>query len=165
MRRVAIAVIAVVAVSLVALVQAPAAGLAPQKGRAARRAPVSKKGASRMLKGLWGGQHIALHVTDAGARVEYDCGRGTIDSPIRPDGAGRFDLRGTHIEERGGPVRAPDIREENGEGPVAAGRPARYKGRVREGQMTLTVTLADTGEDLGTFSLAHGREPEIVRCY
>lgn len=116
-----------------------------------------------MLKGLWGGRHISLQVTDAGARVEYDCGRGTIDAPIRTDPAGRFDLRGTHTEERGGPVRAPDIRE--AEEGAAAGRPARYKGRVTGGRMTLTVTLADTGEEIGTFSLAHGREPEIVRCY
>jgi hypothetical protein len=118
-----------------------------------------------MQKGLWGGRHISLNVTDSGARIEYDCGRGTIDSPIRPDGAGRFEVRGTHIEERGGPVRAPDIREQNGEGPVVTGSPARYKGRVREGRMTLTVTLADTGEEIGTFSLVHGREPQIVRCY
>ena len=151
--------VTVIAVIFVVLLQAPAAaGFAPQKGRAARRAPASKQRTSRMLKGLWGGRHIALHVGDAGARIEYDCGRGTIDSPIRPDASGRFDLRGTHTVERGGPVRADDIGKEKG-------RPARYRGRVTGNRMTLTVTLADTGEDLDTFSLVHGREPEIVRCY
>jgi hypothetical protein len=40
----------------------------------------------------------------------------------------------------------------------------RLSGRVGGGLMKLTVTRAGTGKLVGTFSLARGREPSVVRC-
>ena len=73
-----------------------------------------------LLAGEWGGPHIRLIASDAGARVEYDCATGSIDDPLRPDGEGRFESRGSYVEERGGPV----LRGE----PAPKPRPARYRG-------------------------------------
>lgn len=62
---------------------------------------------------------------------------------------------GTHSPEHGGPVREDET-------PVV--RPARYAGRVEDRRMTLTVTLTDTGEILGTFALTQGVAGRLTRC-
>jgi hypothetical protein len=109
----------------------------------------------RVAAGTWGGQHVALAVTADGGRIEYDCAHGALDEPLALDGSGRFDVTGTHTPERGGPVREDDK-------PVS--RPARYAGRVDGRRMTLTVTLTDTGELLGTFALTQGVAGRLTKC-
>ena len=106
-------------------------------------------------KGAWGGEHIGLEVTDGGGRVEYDCAHGTIDQKIVTDAAGRFEARGTHVRERGGPARRGEPEDKH---------PAVYRGQIKGHTMTLSVTESDTGESAGTFTLTLGREPHIVKC-
>ena len=105
--------------------------------------------------GTWGGEHVGLEVTEQGGAVEYDCAHGTIDQKIVPDAGGNFDLRGTHVRERGGPVR---------KGAAEDSHPASYKGQIKGDVMTLTVTETDTGEAVGTFTLTLGRQPRIMKC-
>jgi len=105
--------------------------------------------------GNWGGDHVSLTVTNEGGTLEYDCGSGTIDQPFVVDGAGRFDLRGTHVRERPGPIRV-------GEEPDR--HPARYTGRIDGNRMTLTVTMTDLDQGVGTFTLTLGASPRIVKC-
>jgi hypothetical protein len=73
--------------------------------------------------------------------------------PILLDRDGRFDVRGKHIKEHGGPIRA----NEN------SSHAARYTGTVIGQEMTFTVVLIDTGESVGTFKVTHGRKPRIVK--
>jgi hypothetical protein len=87
--------------------------------------------------------------------VEYDCAHGTIDEPLVPDDAGRFEAKGTFVLERGGPLR---------EGETLETHAARYVGRMDGKTMTLTVTLIDTSQTVRTFSLALGAPPRIVKC-
>lgn len=108
-----------------------------------------------MQNGVWGGPHILMEVSQGGAKITYDCAHGTIDHEIVPDRDGRFDLQGTHVSEVGGPVRSDHE-------PVS--HAARYTGRYDGKTMTLTVTLNDTKETVGTFSLTHGEQPELARC-
>jgi len=104
--------------------------------------------------GNWGGQHIGMIVSTDGATVEYDCARGTIDqSLLTADGT--FTAIGTHIREHGGPVR---------EGEPADKHPARYDGKTDGKTMTLEVTLTDTGEKLGPFTLQRGASPSVFKC-
>jgi hypothetical protein len=105
--------------------------------------------------GTWGGEHIGLEVTEDGGRVEYDCAHGTIDQRIITDAGGGFELRGTHVRERGGPVRRGDPEDSH---------PAIYQGRIEGDTMTLTVEESDTGQSVGTFTLKLGREPHVVKC-
>jgi len=107
------------------------------------------------LTGIWGGEHAGLEVTEGGGRVEYDCAHGTIDQKIVADARGVFELRGTHVRERGGPVRKGESEDSH---------PAVYKGQIEGDTMTLTVTESDTGQSVGTFTLTHGRQPHIVKC-
>jgi hypothetical protein len=105
--------------------------------------------------GSWGGEHIGLEVTPEGGRVEYDCAHGTIDQPVVTDAQGRFDLRGTHIREHGGPVRKDE---------TADSHPARFTGQIKGETMTLTVNESDTKEIVGTFTLVYGQKPQIMKC-
>lgn len=111
--------------------------------------------AQSIQKGLWGGEGIRLTVTADGATVEYDCGHGSIDEAISIDTHGRFELTGWHVQERGGAAR---------EGAADQTLAARYLGRVRNGQMTLSVELTDGGTTLGPFSLEHGKPVRLVKC-
>jgi len=104
--------------------------------------------------GNWGGQHIGMVVTNDGATIEYDCARGTIDQALLA-ADGMFTAIGTHIRGHGGPVR---------EGEVADKHPARYDGRTDGKTMTLEVTLTDSGEKLGTFTLQRGGSPGVFKC-
>src|SRR2546423_15128871 len=61
--------------------------------------------------GGWGGTHIQLTVTNGSASIEYDCATGTIDGPLKVESRGRFDWRGKHVGEHGGPVGINGNRE------------------------------------------------------
>jgi len=117
------------------------------------KAPMEQS--NRLADGVWGAEHIRLEVSGGGATIEYDCAHGTVDQTIAPDSAGNFDLQGTHTTERGGPIRV---------GEESRGRRARYVGRVKDDVMTLTVTLAETEETIGTFTLKRGSEVRLKKC-
>ncbi|HJW13640.1 MAG TPA: hypothetical protein VJ776_03035 [Thermoanaerobaculia bacterium] len=95
-----------------------------------------------------------LTIGQASALIVYDCAHGSIDQPFAANAQGQFDLAGTHVPETPGPIR--DVP------PVA--HPARYTGTTDGRTMTMTVTLTDTGQVLGTFTLTLGKTGHIVKC-
>ena len=107
----------------------------------------------RIATGVWGGQHINMKVGTKSATIEYDCATGVIDGPLVVDRNGNFDLRGTHRQQRGGPVRADE---------TATDRPAKYTGSIKGNTMTLRLKLDDSDEE--TFTLEKGKEGELFRC-
>jgi len=117
------------------------------------KAPAVKDG--QLAAGVWGGEHIRLEATDGGASVEYDCASSTIDRPVALDGQGNFDVKGRYAAQHAGPV----LRDEE-----ANSRPARYVGRVKGDEMTLTVSLTDTKETVGTFTLTRGSDGRLMKC-
>ena len=129
-----------------------------------RRAPMSQTSGRRggrrrapdsLLPGTWGGEHVRLEVTEGGATVEFDCAHATVEGRVVVDGAGRFNVAGTYVEEHGGPVRADES---------SGGFPVRLSGRVGGSLMRLTVTRARTRKVVGTFALARDREAELGKC-
>ena len=108
-----------------------------------------------MQNGVWGGDHILIEVTSTGATVMFECADGTIEESLVIDGNGRFDVRGVHIRRTGGPARSDQKPER---------LRARYSGSVKGNSMTLTVTLPDTNETEGTYSLTYNQRPELRRC-
>jgi hypothetical protein len=108
-----------------------------------------------LAEGLWGGEHVRMEVSAAETKIEFDCGHATIASRILIDKRGRFVAKGTYVEERGGPSR---------QGEEGHGYPAEFRGTVNGKNMKLTITRTDTNEVLGSFSLTHGREPQLVKC-
>lgn len=103
--------------------------------------------------GLWGGQHVSMHVRAKSATIEYDCASGVIDGPLVIDANGNFNLRGTHRMERGGPIRADEKPSEH---------PATYTGTIKGNTMTLTLKIGDSDEE--TFTLEKGKPGELVKC-
>jgi|SRR6266536_662287 len=106
-------------------------------------------------EGNWGGPHIMISVEGKSAAVEYDCAHGTIEGPLTIDGEGKFSFSGRHVRERGGPVR---------QGQAEDGHPAHYAGWTDGKKMTLTVTLMNTNEEVGTFELTHGQQARLFKC-
>ena len=104
--------------------------------------------------GHWGGQHIAMEVTEAGAEIDYDCAHGRITEKITPNREGKFMVKGVHARERGGPSRIDEQNEEA----------ASYGGSITGDTMTLTVTLTKNDETVGTFTLKHGSTGRIRKC-
>jgi hypothetical protein len=110
---------------------------------------------SGLAPGVWGGDHIALFANDSGATVEFDCAHGSINLPVVVDSAGRFDATGVFVREHGGPT-FPDQPEDS--------HPARYTGITDGSTMTLTITLTDSNQTIGTYVLFHGKVTHLVKC-
>jgi hypothetical protein len=124
-------------------------------GRPGTRVVAPRPAIQTVSLGGWGGDHVGLLLTATGGTLEYDCAHGTVDQPFVTDSAGRFQLAGTHTREHGGPIRGDEKPDKH---------PARYTGAVDGDTMTLTVTLTDSNEVLGNFTLTRGRTARIVRC-
>ena len=107
----------------------------------------------RIPTGVWGGEHISLDVGTKSAKIEYDCAHGMIEGPLEVDANGKFNLRGTHTPERGGPVRSDDS---------PRSLPATYVGSISGDKMTLTLKLSDTEDE--TFTLTKGKEANLFKC-
>ena len=106
------------------------------------------------LAGTWGGDHITLSVGDA-THLELDCAHGDIAGPLTIDGRRQFSVTGTFVFEHGGPVRIdepPDL------------HPARFSGSVTDNSMVLMISLTDSSQTIGTFSLRHGADGRVFKC-
>jgi hypothetical protein len=114
-----------------------------------------KGDSKRVPAGTWGATGINMDVTDAGATLDYDCAHGTVDEPLTLDAEGRFDARGSHYREHGGPIR---------EGAEDKGQPVHYLGQITEDTMTLTIKLLDGDTTVGSFTLARGKSGRIRKC-
>jgi hypothetical protein len=115
----------------------------------------SEQTGGSVSEGVWGGEHIHLEVSNKGATLEFDCAHGKILEPLTLDHAGRFQAKGTFTREHGGPVRETEN---------DAGQAAKYSGSIKDKKMTLSITLTDSSESLGTFNLVQGREGDLVKC-
>ena len=103
----------------------------------------------------WGGEHVRADVEAERVSFEFDCAHGAAGGPLALGTDGRFDLEGFFVAERGGPVRA---------GQKEKRQPARYSGRVEGETMTLSVTLTESGDSVGTFTLTRGRPARLTKC-
>ncbi|HEX7312748.1 MAG TPA: hypothetical protein VF297_02445 [Pyrinomonadaceae bacterium] len=101
----------------------------------------------QLAAGDWGGRHVRMEVSDGGALLVFDRARGSIKGPITLDAEGRFEARGEYAREGFGP---------RDEAEVPKGVPALYLGEVKGTSMTLTVTLAETLEEVATYTLTRG---------
>ena len=84
------------------------------------------------LTDQWGGPHAGLTLEGGGGRLVFDCAAGTIDEPIANGGA--FEVQGTYMPGRGGPVRV---------GEIYISKKATYRGTVDKDVVQLNVMLDD----------------------
>lgn len=133
---------------------------ATQKVKPIRRARVAKSVApkkivKRALSEIWGGEHVRIEFNDGEARVDFDCAHGTISDPLKTNSEGRFSLNGTYVREGPGTIRRNVPR---------VSQPARYSGTIKGEEMSLTLTLTNTSQEIGTFTLTRGSEGLIRKC-
>jgi len=109
----------------------------------------------RVQNGTWGGPHIGLEITGNRSTIEFDCAHGTIDQPFEIDSAGVFDLPGKYVKESAGPARQDANNDEH---------VARYAGRIKGKEMSLTVRIIDGNQVVGRFTLTRGAVPRVAKC-
>jgi hypothetical protein len=107
------------------------------------------------LIGTWGGVHVRITIGAASSILEYDCAHGSIDQSFAVNAAGGFTLTGTHVVESGGPIR---------QGAEPLSHPALYTGSTDGKTMAFTVTLTDTNQTFGPFTLALDAPGRVVKC-
>ena len=103
------------------------------------------------IAGTWGGENAGLIAEDTVAHVHIACTLGNARGPIRLDSYGRFEATGTYNVDAY---------------PVDRGivHPARFSGELDGQVLTLSVTLTDTGQQLGPVKLTKGKEPKMGQC-
>ena len=121
---------------------------------AAGAAPAALEEGTAVKNGVWGAQGVMLDVKADGATIEYDCGHGTIPHKLMLGADGTFALDGRHFREGPGPTKLDD-----------EGEAARYEGAVKGDTLTLTVTLSEKKEKLGSYTLTFGRRVILKKCY
>ena len=109
----------------------------------------------KMLSGTWGGDRMNLIMNAQGGDIRMDCATGTIKGKIIPDAKGRFTVRGTFDQERGGPIRAEDF--------AARGKPAVFRGQIVGDTLKLAVTASGATEPQN-YVLHQGHTQKLVRC-
>jgi hypothetical protein len=112
-------------------------------------------GPERVPEGRWGGEHVSLDVTQAGATVELDCAHGALAAPLELDEHGRFEVAGDYVQEHGGPSRE-DGQEDR--------REAVYFGTSDGRTLQLSIRFPDDSGSLGPFSATLGEAPRLVKC-
>ncbi len=112
--------------------------------------PTEPKKLQRAPLGAWGGEQVSLTVSEQGGGFEKYCARGSIDQPLLLDSNGAFNVSGTYIQNRGGPI-----------GPA---EPARYTGSTDGRTMILRVTLEKSNEQIGPFTFVFGRATQVPQC-
>jgi hypothetical protein len=118
--------------------------------------PTSGSALDAVPIGTWGGEHAGLMVGEVGASAEFDCAHGATSGAMTLDAASRFDVAGTYTREHGGPVQNPP--------PPPDIHPARYTGSTDGRTLILTVTLGDTGDVFGPYTLTFGAQPRLLKC-
>lgn len=105
--------------------------------------------------GTWGSDSAALIVGDTAMHIHIKCTFGDVSGRIPLSGDGSFDVAGTYM------LRAYPIT-------IGPAVPARFTGRVRGGDVTVTVTVNDTVEHktvvLGPVSATYGIEARLWPC-
>jgi hypothetical protein len=124
---------------------------------------VSAAQGETVTTGTWGGDGIVMEVTEKGATIEYVCAHGSIDHQLVTEAGGRFRAKGAYVREGFGPERDEEEREREG-AREGRGAPVLYSGRTDGKTMTLTVRFAASNDEVGSFTLTHGKKVRLVKC-
>jgi hypothetical protein len=110
---------------------------------------------TKVAAGRWGGTGIGLNVEETAVNIEFDCATAEISRNLMIDQAGNFSTDGIYIRRTPGALRLkfPPKRV-----------PASFEGKISGKTMTLRITLTETGEKIGDFTLQLGKTPAIRRC-
>lgn len=87
--------------------------------------------------------------------INFDCADARIDRSFKTNKSGTFSLIGTFTQKGHGPIRINNLPKP---------QPAKFTGKVTGKKMTLKVTLTDTDEVVGEYTLERGKESKMHYC-
>lgn len=106
--------------------------------------------------GNWGATGISLMVEENAVKMEFDCAVGEIKEKLIKNADGEFDANGFYTAEGFGPVVKDNLPKP---------QPAHYVGKISGDTMTLNITLTETKQKIGNFSLERGKFGRLRKCY
>ncbi len=109
-----------------------------------------------VVPGKFGGIGVGFAVEKKGVKIDFDCGDGEISEQLKMDKKGNFKATGTYTGGTFGPVRL---------GHEPKPQPALYEGKITGDVMKFKVTLTDTNELIGEYTVTRGKGSKIHRCY
>jgi hypothetical protein len=99
--------------------------------------------------GTWGSGEAAVTVTANGVHLEFPCASGDITQALLTDSNGDFSVEGVYTRQSG---------------PGLNPQAARYSGHIDNQTMTLSVTLSQTNQAIGSFTLKLGTPASFAKC-
>ena len=98
-----------------------------------------------------------MHHSQMKSEVRRLIAQGTVipAHPLALDAKGRFSCKGLYEKEHSGADRREQGRDSH---------PAHFSGWSDGRKMMLLITLTDTGQTIGEFSLSLGQEPQLTKC-
>src|SRR5687768_12440304 len=116
---------------------------------------MAQDGTVNVREGSWGGTGVEFVVKKDAVAIEYDCAVGEIRGRLRTDRRGNFTITGVHKRLYPGAIRVNLM-------PKA--QPARYQGKITGATLRYKVTLIETGEVIGEYTVERGKSAPIRRC-
>ena len=116
---------------------------------------MNQTGKKIVAPGNWGGAGINLTVEKDGAKIEYDCAEAEIGEKLATDKRGNFNVEGSYLRHYPGAIRTKLLPKS---------QPAKFEGKISGETMMLKVTLTESGEEIGNYTLERGKTAKIHRC-
>jgi hypothetical protein len=115
---------------------------------------VKKNNTAEAAEGVWGGTGIGLTIGAESVKIEYDCAEAEIKQKFVTDAGGNFNLDGFY--KRQPPMIRVDM--------VVKPQAANFQGVIDGSTMRLKVTLTETKQLIGEYTLKRGEDPELRKC-
>lgn len=116
---------------------------------------MNQTGKKEIPPGDWGGAGIKLGIKEETAIIEFDCAEAEIAGKLMIDKKGNFNARGTYLKRYAGAIRTNL--------PLKS-QPAKFSGKISGKKMLLKVTLQESGEVVGNYTLNRGETGKIRKC-
>lgn len=110
---------------------------------------------TKVAPGNWGGSGIGLDIEETTVVLEFDCATAEIPGNLMIDKAGNFSTSGVYTRRMPGALRIKLLPK-----PAAA----RFEGKISGKTMTLKITLTESDEKVGDYTLQRGKTRTIRRC-
>ncbi len=106
--------------------------------------------------GSWGATGINLSIGAGSSQIQFDCADAEITDVLQIDSQGNFTANGYFVRGTHGPIRIDAAPKQN---------PATFTGMIAGDSMNLKITLVESGEVIGEYSLGKDAIGRIRRCY
>ena len=105
--------------------------------------------------GNWGAAGVGMVVDKESVKIQFDCAAGEIRQQLRMDKKGNFKVDGFYKRGTFGPIRLDNLPKFE---------PARYEGKITGKVVKFKITLLDTNEVIGEFTVERDKPARLHRC-